>query len=601
VPTEYLASIDASYTWGPASDLAPALTSMLRRHGRALSVDIETYGLGADARRIKCVTFGTPDQAVVCDPRQTDIHRLVRSIPARASRLVFHNAAFDVPNLYANRLLALADITKVWDTMVWARLAWPDITIKNDLESCGVRLLGLDKRETMAKVARRHGITLAQFYANTDLDSPLYLMGAAIDAVVTARIAEPVRDAAMLTLTSGHPFTRWGVTNGEADRLVDREQQINRMLLPRACKGLRTDPDALEQYRAETATDKLRAQLTMQQAGISISDKGAPSATELLAYLQLEDALPADHPRTAKTGALSTRAAHLEALDHPVAGVFVAYKRICKIEDDYLGKVTNTAVDGRIHPAVNLLVATTGRMSYSGVPLHQFTGAARGIILADQGDALASLDWAQIEPVIAANIAGDTRVLAGYEAGTSDLYTDLATFAGITRKHAKTTLLAQLYGEGLAALAAGLGTDLDGARRTKQMIFRSLPKTAALLAKLREIGERYRRVFTLSGRILTVPMGRGSPPAVATHKAVNYFVQGSAYDLLAETLVAVDDAGLAEALYLTMHDEIVCSADAAPDIRKIMETPPERLCALAGRTPVLRTDLAVLGERWNDA
>jgi hypothetical protein len=51
-------------------------------------------------------------------------------------------------------------------------------------------------------------------------------------------------------------------------------------------------------------------------------------------------------------------------------------------------------------------------------------------------------------------------------------------------------------------------------------------------------------------------------------------------------------------VYLLMHDEIVCDAEAAHDIRKIMETPPERLVMMAGRTPVLRTDMAHLGERW---
>jgi DNA polymerase-1 len=47
-----------------------------------------------------------------------------------------------------------------------------------------------------------------------------------------------------------------------------------------------------------------------------------------------------------------------------------------------------------------------------------------------------------------------------------------------------------------------------------------------------------------------------------------------------------------------MHDEIVCSTDAAHDVRKIMEQPPERLIQIAGRVPVLRTDKADLGERW---
>ena len=128
-----------------------------------------------------------------------------------------------------------------------------------------------------------------------------------------------------------------------------------------------------------------------------------------------------------------------------------------------------------------------------------------------------------------------------------------------------------------------------------------MPEVAKLINKLKAIGKQYRQIFTLSGRILPIPMGRGfdgGPPSIATHKAVNFFCQGGAYDLLAETVVSACEHGLGDALYLCMHDELVVSTSAAHDVRKIMETPPARLCELAGRVPVLRTDRADLGERW---
>jgi hypothetical protein len=92
--------------------------------------------------------------------------------------------------------------------------------------------------------------------------------------------------------------------------------------------------------------------------------------------------------------------------------------------------------------------------------------------------------------------------------------------------------------------------------------------------------------------------GQGVHWQVATHKGVNYFVQGSAYDVLAETEIAVHEAGLSDAIYLAMHDELVVDAEARHDIRRLMETPPERLCRWAGRTPVLRTDMAHMAGRW---
>ena len=78
-------------------------------------------------------------------------------------------------------------------------------------------------------------------------------------------------------------------------------------------------------------------------------------------------------------------------------------------------------------------------------------------------------------------------------------------------------------------------------------------------------------------------------------------VQGSAYDVLAESIVAIDDAGLADGLYLAMHDELVVAEEIAHDVRCIMQRPPDRLVELSGRVPKLRTDAAYLGDRWDDA
>ncbi|HEU4751614.1 MAG TPA: DNA polymerase, partial [Armatimonadota bacterium] len=137
------------------------------------------------------------------------------------------------------------------------------------------------------------------------------------------------------------------------------------------------------------------------------------------------------------------------------------------------------------------------------------------------------------------------------------------------------------------------------AAEIQRAVFDAMPETEKLLKRLKDIGGKYGVVFTMSGRILPIPMAayRGKV-GYMTHKAVNYFVQGSAYDILAEALVSIIDAGLSDAIYLAMHDELVVSTDAAHDIQRIMATPPERLCWMAGRTPVLRTDLEVLGERW---
>jgi len=582
---------------------------------RALSCDIESFGLGRHSARLKCLGFSSGDAAVVLDPRDRRQYEAARFLITTTPKLIFHNSAFDVPNLSRNGLITLDDLYKVEDTLIHARMAEPDERTRKTLANTGNRYLGTPIDDHLAAAFKIVGLTKEQGYYQFDLDRFVYLVGAASDAIMTALILPHVRRAAYERLTSGHPFTENGVTGDEAWALVEREQRLNRILLRRAVKGLRADLEFLDRYRAMNEVELRQAEEDLDKAGIRPGN-----ANDLIKVLTKADALPKDYPQTAggkdgKNKKPSTVADHLERLTHPIAATFVKAKRITKIDQDYLAKVVDqSGEDNRIYPAANILAAITGRMSYSGVPVHQFPEGARGIVLADEGDVLTSLDWAQIEPVLIANIAGDWDMVLDYEAGTVDFYQGIASATGEPRPVAKTTLLAQLYGEGLAKLALDLGISLDRAEELRTLIFDTLPRTADLVrpasagreGKLRNIARHYRLVFTMSGRILPIPMGKGfkqddgtiGPPSPAVHKGVNFFVQGSAYDVLAETVISVDEAGLSDALYLLMHDEVVASTDAAHDIEKIMQQPPERLCRLAKRVPILRTDRADMGQRW---
>jgi DNA polymerase-1 len=592
-----------------------------------VSVDLESFGLDRYSARLKCVSFSDQRTAVVLDPRDDAQRQAIAFVIHTAPKLVFHNSAFDVPNLARNGLIGPDHCAKIEDTLVHSRLAEPDLLTSKNLAAAGHRYLGTSTEDHLLQAFKAAGLTKEQGYYQFDIDRYLYLLGSAADAIMTSRLLGRVRDAAYDRLTTGHPFTVNGVASGEAWELVEKVQRFNRILLRRACKGLRIDAEFLDQYQERTARELSEAEKSLAELHIRPGN-----ANDLMSYLDKEDALPTDYPRTAKTKKPSTVANHLETLGHSAAKVYVRHKQISKIQNDYLAKaVDQSGEDGRIYPSANVLAAVTGRASYSGTPLHQFPEDARGVVLADDGDALTSIDWSQIEPVIVANVAGDVEPLLGYESGRVDFYEAISEQAVVARPVAKTVLLAQLYGEGLAKLAADLGipmteddavmTDWDGATAEglRTTIFDTLPKTADLVraaraAKpgqreglLRRIARDYGVVFTLAGRIVPIPMGRGwvdeetgevGPPSRAVHKGVNFFVQGSAFDVLMETVIKGDEAGLSDTLYLTMHDEVVTSTDASHEWEHIMQTPPERLVRLAKRVPVLRTDRADMGERW---
>jgi DNA polymerase-1 len=585
----------ARYTAG-AEFVGQALAGALRESGGDLAVDIETFGVAELATKIKCVTMASEHHAVVFDPRDPAQAAHIRQAVAVARHLDFHNSVFDVPNMHSNGLLELRHLPKVRDTLIWARLAEPDNLVRKSLGDCGKRYLGVAD-SPMAASFKAAGMTKDAGYLRFDLDRPSYLQGAAGDAILTARLVGPARRAALGRTTTGHPFTRWGLTGTAAERLVDREQQINRMMLRRACRGLRVDFEFLDQFNDQNAQDQARREALLKDAGIRPGI--GPDLVRKL--IELGAVNEDDWPKT-KGGALSSAAPHLEKLGHPLARDFVLHKQLEKISKDYLSKMRDLADEhGRIHPVLNLLGATHGRASMGNPPVQQFPAGARGMILADDGEELTSIDWGSIEPVVAAALAReDPDLLRSYETDPDpDFYAAVTTAGGISRKKAKVTLLAQLYGEGITKLAGDLGIPEDEARGLKDVVFQCMPAVARMCGQLRKIGKAHRKVFTASGRILDVPMGLWNGEwSVATHKAINYTCCGSAYDQLAETLVRIDDAGLADAVYLTMHDEIVCATSAAADIRAIMERPMDRLVELAGRVPVLRTDRHDLGKRW---
>lgn len=640
-----------------------------------ISCDIETAGKAGRARLdVKGVTFGTDRHSLIIDPRVPEQFKLIRDITRSGRRIVFHNSPFDVPIMYAVGLLELDSIDFVYDTLIYARLAEPDERTSKDLRNASNRHLGLKLEDPMPRILKNLGISKERWFADFDLDTPNYLFMAATDAILTSRLRPVVRADAYSRITEDHPFTMHGVTGAEADELVEREQILNRDSLRRTCVGFRADTEYADEYKRKNRDMITANAATLEQNGI----RPGVSA-DLTGWLDEEGLIPEDYPRTPKTKIPSGRADDLKRLDHELARVFVAHKQTEKIDKDYLAKVLfDAALDGRIHPTVNLLGAATGRMSMAGPPIQQFPEDARPIIIAEDYEEVlslnqtyygnpkhdvydretkdekvvcncgtdmrgfASIDWSQIEPVLAANVAGDLEVLAGYENGTSDLYTDVAQFAHVARKTAKVIVLAQLYGEGILKLAKDLGLITPGEaakittefkRRKKHnkecapeqripmsqvaiaeelgilgfveaveirnKVFGPLPKTYEYMGLLRNIGNQYRKIPTLSGRIVPIPSGwYDGEWSVQTHKAINYTFQGGAYDVLADSLLRINKAGLRDAVYFPMHDELIVDAQAAHDIRRIMETPPERLVHLIGRTPVLRTDMAHIGERW---
>jgi DNA polymerase-1 len=618
-----------------------AVSAVLSSHGGEVACDIETFGLGLAARRLKVVSFSDDVHSVVLDPRDPAQAEIIRRTFQQATTLYFHNSPYDVPNLYMNGLITLKDIAKVTDTLIWSRLANPDEIVRKNLEAACDRYLQSGPGGELTKAFKALGLSKTEGYRTFDLDRPIHLQGAASDPLMTFRLAPVVRQAAYDRLTTNHPFGSKGVAGEEAWALVEREQILNRTMLQRSCKGFRVDFEYLDRYRETNAAELTAADQELKAHGVRPG-----SGPDLAKVLDAEGSMPPDFPRTPKTHAYAMTADNLKRISHPLARQFIRQKEITKIGKDYLGKVVDLADDnGLIHPALNFLAATTGRGSMGDPPLQQFNGPARGILLPDHGDSFTSVDLSQGEPVTIANAARDRRVLDGYEQGSDGLYVQLGLLTGALPRgttkadcernpalkrvydQMKQALLAQLYGQGLALLTAKLSLDpgpwefpsewevtkrkrdpkllypqYAEAKRLRTAVLDAMPATAEFITLLKGIAARHKMMVTISGRVLGVPSRKWDGVwRVEEHKGVNYYCQGGQYDLIADAMLRIIRAGLGDALYITMHDELVVSTEAAEDIRRILETPSDRLCMWAGRTPILRTDMKYLGERWASA
>lgn len=596
---------------------------------RRLSCDIETFGVGTDGLRIKCVVLATESVVAVFDPRDPFQHQLLAQLIAGVEQLIFHSSPFDVPSLVYNQLAAPQVVNKVVDIVIYARMAEPGDLPPKTLEALSHRHLGLAS-DPITNTFKVLGFSKKDGFLRLDIDSPAYLYGAAADGIATARLEPVLIRAAHDQLTTGHPFSDLQPQRvGWAMEEVEKHQRFNRITLRRTVQGLRIDEEFLTTYREINGQDIRRTEAELEAVGVKPGN-----GNSVTAWLLKNGALPPDHPYTAggeKTPPRpSSKADDLEAVQHPVAKAFVRHKQLVKVDKDYLQKCMDLARpdahgDLRIHPETSILKAAHGRTSMGGPPIHQFPTPARGIILPDRGDELASTDWAQQEPVIGLNLAGDLDPLADYELRGKKIYAFVSQIAGIPYKPAKVVILGGMYGEGVKKLSTDLGLDpgpyvqkrnrktgemetiatYAAARDLQERIFGqygALGRTGAFLRRIKAQAKQIQQVVTINGRVLPIPSGYYEGRfSVQSHKGPNYEICGSATDQWVDTVLELDRRGLAAGLYFGMHDEGLTSVHIRREMQQIMEIPPEGLIRMARRTPRIRTDSVVLGERWDAA
>ncbi|MDZ4226413.1 MAG: DNA polymerase, partial [Patescibacteria group bacterium] len=237
--------------------------------------------------------------------------------------------------------------------------------------------------------------------------------------------------------------------------------------------------------------------------------------------------------------------------------------------------------------------AATGRMAsldpnLQNIPIKSDLGRRiRHAFVAAEGMRLVSFDYSQIELRLAALLSGDKGLIDIFKEGR-DVHTEVAARVfGVSahnvdyeqRRRAKVINFGLLYGMGVNALQASLGTNRKDAQEFYNQYLAAFPRLAEYLDEIKGEAARKGYTKTLFGRRRYFDGIKSAIPYVragAERMAINAPLQGTSADIIKLAMIEIDKR-LPDILLLQVHDELVFEIpdakleEFAPVIKQIME------------------------------
>jgi len=312
----------------------------------------------------------------------------------------------------------------------------------------------------------------------------------------------------------------------------------------------------------------------------------------------------------------------LAAMGFSTPTLLLEYRELAKLRSTYADALparVNPAT-GRIHTTLNQAGAATGRLSslepnLQNIPVRTPRGEEiRRCFVAAPGCQLVVADYSQIELRVLAHLSGDEAFISAFRRG-GDIHRETAAIifgvplGDVTaemRGRAKTINFATIYGQGAFALARQLGIGQDEARDFIATYFERFAGVRRFLDDAVERARERGYAETLFGRrryITELQDRNRQVRAFGERTAMNSPMQGSAADLIKIAMIrlaaAMRDHGLATALLLQVHDELVLEAprEEVATVRDLVRRHMETAAEL--RVPLV-ADVGV-GDNWVDA
>jgi len=314
--------------------------------------------------------------------------------------------------------------------------------------------------------------------------------------------------------------------------------------------------------------------------------------------------LSVKNQKRTSTGQKSTRESELEKMkdEHPIISEVLAYRELQKLLSTYIDSLP-TLVDKkkRLHTTLLQTGTTTGRISsrnpnLQNIPIKSELGRnIRKAFVAEYGYTLVALDYSQIELRVAAFLSHDKKLIDVFKKG-GDIHSSVAQYVfGVEpdkvdsemRRRAKVINFGILYGMGVNALRANLGTDRKVAQEFYNKYFKVYSGLAAYLDQTKADAYRKGYTETFFGRRRYFDDIKSRLPhirAQAERMAINAPIQGTSADIIKIAMKQVDDYIVKNKLendvrmLLQVHDELVFEIKSplvekvTPSLVKIMES-----------------------------
>lgn len=417
----------------------------------------------------------------------------------------------------------------------------------------------------------------------------------------------------MLAYTKTHTFAaayaeleKRIATTGRLDEVYEK---IEKPLIP-VLRGMERRGVCIDKEEMGRLQQKYRAELEEIEARIFAAagrefNVGSPKQLGDVLFDEMDLKVPGAKAggKKTSTGQRSTKESELEKLRgvHSIINDILEYRQVQKLLGTYVESIPPlTDADGRLHAQFLQTGTVTGRMASANpnlqnIPIRSERGRAiRNAFKAPDGFTLLGLDYSQIELRLAAILSEDERLIAIFKSGR-DVHQEVAAAVFKVpaeevdremRRRAKIINFGILYGMGVNALKAQLGTSTSEAHQFYEDYFNTFSMLAEYLERTKGAARRQGFTETLFGRRREFSGIKSPLPYVraqAERMAINAPIQGTQADIIKLAMVEItrmleregasDDAHL----ILQVHDELVFEvkkeklAKLAPEIQRIME------------------------------